>query len=1041
MRKFFAMGALLSTGLVAQTPGAKVDFQREIRPILSANCFSCHGPDKGSRMAGMRLDTRDGAFAQRKNGAPIVPGNAAASLVIQRILEPDAAKRMPPEMSHKTLSDAQKDTLKRWIEQGAQWKEQWAFVAPVRPDLPATKMENWARNPIDRFVLAKLEAQALSPAPEADKRTLIRRVTLDLTGLPPAPAEVEAFLKDTSASAYEKVVDRLLASPHYGEHRGRYWLDAARYGDTHGIHVDNYREMWPYRDWVIQAFNRNMPFDRFTIEQIAGDLLPSPTLEDQIASGFHRCGVSTNEAGSIEDEILAMYAKDRVDTTSAVWLGLTVGCATCHDHKFDPIAQRDFYSMSAFFRNTTQKAMDDNISDTPPIVVVPRPEDRQRWTQLKADEKALVQQSAAIRASSDGSFAKWLATKEYQTLQRPLESESELFVLSPQNGMKTLKLAEGVTYGADEALHFGPKAVQELPSLDYFDRTKPFAVSTRFYFPLNEDNFTIASQSDKNDKNRGWTVEISARVLLFRVVGTDGKGMSLRAPHMGQLKPATWNDVAVSYDGSGEQAGMALYVNGTKVSTQGTGDSSAQLQGNIHNTAPLRLGNEAGRYFAGGAIADFRVLSRAISEEEARIAADWPLLQTARQRDPVDLTGGEREALRLYYLTLRDPGYRKVNQQMAALALERRAIRRRGATTLVMEERTDTKPVAYVLYRGQYDQPRDKVEPNVPSALPPMTASMPRNRMGLAEWLVDPSNPLTSRVTVNRYWQELFGTGIVKTAEDFGSQGEAPSHPELLDWLAVDFRESGWDIKRFFKQMVMSATYRQSAATTPEKVKKDPENRLLAHGPRYRMDGEMIRDYALAASGLLTPDIGGPSVKPYQPGGVWETVAMEGSNTRFYKPDSGDKLYRRSLYTFWKRSAPPPSMELFNASTRESCIVRRERTDTPLQALVTMNDPQFVEAARRLAENAAKASRGKVDREMDFMAARLIARPLDPKEREIVEREYHDYLSYYDAHPEDAKKLIAVGASKPDAKINPAEFAALTMVANQVMNLDEVLNK
>jgi hypothetical protein len=1036
--KYFAIGVLLSA---VALQAAQVDFQREVRPILSANCFSCHGPDKGTRMAGMRLDTRDGAFSQRKNGAPIVPGDPQASLAIQRITETNPARRMPPEMSHKTLTDAQKETLKRWVAEGAQWKEQWAFVAPVRPALPPMKTENWVRNPIDRFILAKLEAQGLSPAPEADRQNLIRRVTLDLTGLPPTPEEVVAFGKDTSPNAYEKVVDRLLASPHYGEHRARYWLDAARYGDTHGIHVDNYREIWPYRDWVIQAFNRNMPFDRFTIEQIAGDLLPNATLENQIASGFHRCGMSTNEAGSIEDEILAMYAKDRVDTTSAVWLGLTVGCATCHDHKFDPIAQRDFYSMSAFFRNTTQKAMDDNISDTPPIVVVPRIEDRDRWTQLKTDEKAVRQQAAEIRAASNDSFTKWLATKEYQTLRRPLDSESELLVLSPQEGMKALKLAEGVTWGADEALHFGTKAAQELPTLNYFDTAKPFSVSVRLFFPLNEDNFNIASQSDKSDKNRGWAIEISGQVVAFRLTGADGKNLSIRAPHLDHLKPATWNDVAVSYDGTGELAGMALYVNGKKIFTQGSGEYSAKLQGNIHNSGPLRLGNEGGRYFAGGAIADFRVLSRAISEDEASIASKWPVLESATQKDTASLTGAEREALQLYYLTLRDPGYRQVSQRMVSLTTERRAIRRRGATSLVMEEKTDTKPMAHILNRGQYDQPRDKVEPNVPYALPPMSPSMPRNRLGLAQWLVDASNPLTSRVTVNRYWQEVFGTGIVKTAEDFGSQGEAPSHPELLDWLAVDFRESGWDIKRFFKQMVMSAAYRQSAATTPEKVKKDPDNRLLAHGPRYRMDGEMVRDYALAVSGLLTPTIGGPSVKPYQPSGVWETVAMEGSNTRFYKPDSGDKLYRRSLYTFWKRSAPPPSMELFNASTRESCVVRRERTDTPLQALVTMNDPQFVEAARRLAANAELASHGKIDREIDFIASRLVARSFEPKERAILESEYRDYLSYYGAHPDDAKKLISVGDSKPNAKINPAKFAALTMVANQVMNLDEVLNK
>ena len=686
--KCFVIAVFLSNfGLLAQAPSARVDFQREIRPILSANCFACHGPDKDTRMAGMRLDTRDGAFSQRKNGAPIVPGDAQASLLIQRIMAPDIARRMPPASSHKTLTEAQKETLQRWIAQGAEWKEQWAFVTPARPELPVVKEEKWARNPIDRFVLAKLEAKGLSPAPEASRQTLIRRVTLDLTGLPPSPAEVDAFVKDRSANAYEKVVDRLLASPHYGEHRARYWLDAARYGDTHGMHVDNYREMWPYRDWVIRAFNSNMPFDRFTIEQIAGDMLPNATIDQQIASGFHRCGVSTNEAGSIEDEVLAIYAKDRVDTTSAVWLGLTVGCATCHDHKFDPIAQKDFYSMSAFFRNTTQKALDDNISDTPPIVVVPRTEDRERWGQLKGDETAVQRKMQGRRDAADADFTRWLETREYKKLQSPLDAASELLVVSPADGSSAPKLADGVTLGADDALHFAKGASLELPNLAYFDSAKPFSVLARFYFPLSEDNFTIASQSDPKDKNRGWSVEASGRVLAFRVVGDDGKSMTVRAPHLLQLKAGTWNDVAVAYDGSGEQAGLSMFINGKAPSLQASGDASAQLKGNIHTGAPLRLGNEGSRYFAGGAIADFRILTRAISEEEARIGSEWPVLKSARGKDPAGFTDAEKAALRLYYLNLHDAEYRGLDAQLHSLGSERRAIRRRGAVTLVMQEK------------------------------------------------------------------------------------------------------------------------------------------------------------------------------------------------------------------------------------------------------------------------------------------------------------------------------------------------------------------
>jgi hypothetical protein len=507
------------------------------------------------------------------------------------------------------------------------------------------------------------------------------------------------------------------------------------------------------------------------------------------------------------------------------------------------------------------------------------------------------------------------------------------------------------------------------------------------------------------------------------------------------LKPGTWSHLVVTYDGSREQAGLGLYLNGKAVPTQGGGDQTQQLKGDIRTRSPLRLGSDGKRYFHGGAIADFRIFARALTEEEAHLASLWPVMDSGREKSPEQLTAVERDAFHLYFLNHLDSNYRDLGVKLQSVIAERRQIRKRGTVTHVMQERKDTAPMAHILFRGQYDQPREKVEPNVPSVLPPMPASLPRNRLGLAQWLVDPSNPLTARVAVNRFWQEVFGTGIVKTAEDFGSQGQAPSHPELLDWLAVEFRESGWDVKKLFKLMVTSAVYCQSALTSEEKLKLDPENRLLSRGPRFRMDGEMVRDYALAASGLLVPTIGGPSVKPYQPDGIWETVAMIGSNTRFYKRDSGDKLYRRSLYTFWKRSAPPASMDIFNAPTRETCTVRRERTDTPLQALVTLNDPQFVEAARQLAQRAMLAGRGDVDREVDFIASRLLARSFAQNERTIAKRAYQDFLTHYGSHPDDAKKLLSAGESKADETLAAPEFAALTMVVNQIMNLDEVLSK
>ena len=986
-----------------------IDFQREVRPILSEFCFQCHGPDSGSRMAGLRLDTKAGAMARA-----IVPGKPLESKLYLRVAQENPQLRMPPLSSHKTLTDAQKNTLKTWIEQGAPWKEHWAFIAPEKAAIPA------GANPIDYFIQAKIKAEQLSPAPEADRRTLARRLALDLTGLPPEPKDVDAFLADSSPGAYEKLVDHYLDSPRYGEHRARYWLDAARYADTHGIHVDNYREMWPYRDWVIQAFNRNMGFDRFTVEQIAGDLLDNRTLDQQIASGFHRCGISTNEAGIIVDEVEAIYAKDRVDTTSTVFLGLTLGCATCHDHKFDPLSQRDFYSMAAFFRNTTQNTMDDNIPDTPPIVVVPREAERARWAAVSQGIRNTQAQRAALRSESNPAFTAWLASRTI----KPLDSEVFNLWQAENPRRKEIRFA---TKEANVAL----------PNQAIFESQQSFSIATWLYFPTGEDSFAVASQNDAARKGAGWLLEIGARVANFRLTGDDGKAITIRAGHLEQMKAGSWNHVVVTYDGSREQAGLSMYLNGRVIPVQGGGDVNLTLTGSITTKTPLYLGKEGQRGFEGGAVSEFQIFNRVLTSEESQLLSLWPVMEGARGK--AELTAAERDALYLYYLNVLDNGYRERNATLAKLKAESREIRQRGAVTLVMEERKDRQPVANILFRGMYDAAREEVRPSTPSVLPSFER-YPKNRLGLAQWLVDPANPLVARVTVNRFWQEVFGTGLVKTAEDFGSQGTTPTHPELLDTLAVDFRESGWDVKKLFKQMVMSSTYRQSQTTTLEKLKKDPENRLLSRGPRFRMDGEVIRDYALASSGLLDPAIGGASVKPYQPDGVWETVAMNGSNTKFYHRDDGLKLYRRSLYTFWKRSAPPATMELFNAPTRENCTVRRERTNTPLQALATMNDPQFVEASRQLAENTLKAAPS-FDERLDYLSARVLARRFRAPERAVLKRTYIDLQAHYESNLGDARKLLHVGERQADQKLSEAEFAAWTMLASNVLNLDEVLNK
>jgi hypothetical protein len=1004
--------------LLAQTAPA-IDFQREIRPILSDNCFQCHGPDSAARQAGLRLDRRESALEARPSGAPIVPGKSAESLLYQRITNSDPNSRMPPAESHKQLTPGQIATLKRWIDAGAPWTEHWAFQPPVKPKPPAVRDAAWVRNPIDRFVLAKLEEKGMAPAPAESRRALIRRVALDTTGLPPKPAEVEAFLQDASPNAYERMVDRYLASPHYGEHRARYWLDAARYADTNGLHFDNYRDIWPFRDWVISAFNRNLPFDQFTVEQLAGDLLPNPTLDQRIATGFLRCGVTSNEAGLIEDEYAEIYAKDRADTVAAVWLGLTVGCATCHDHKFDPISQKDFYSLGAFFRNTTQKIMDENLSDIPPILLVPRAADRSAWEEKNARLSVIRTELEHSRETAAAPFQQWLAERRPEAKPQPLEDAEATFAADLANPLQFAR-------PGGQTLANSPKVYAE----------KPFSISVRFFYPQDPQNYTIAGQQNPRDRNRGWVAEISSRQIGFRIVGDNGAAIEARAVDAGLLQPGAWYHLAATYDGSRNQSGLMLYLDGRPLVLVGLGARNARLNGGID----IEDGIVFGRSLAGGAISEFHLFPRILSEAEARLLSVWPNTAAALSYPTAALTASARGNLLDWFLTRTYEPYRKLAAEQHRLNLALRAIAGRGSATLVMEERTGQQPFAYTLYRGAYDQKRDRVDAKTPGVLPPMAPTLPHNRLGFARWLFTAGQPLTARVAVNRMWQEIFGVGLVKTVDDFGSQGEPPSHPQLLDWLAVDFRESGWDMKRFYRQVLTSAAYRQMALATPDKLAKDPENRLLSRGPRFRMDAEMLRDYVLSAGGLLAPQTGGPSVKPYQPEGIWEAVAMEGSNTRFYKPDSGSGLYRRSLYTLWKRAAPPASMEVFNAPTRESCVVRRERTNTPLQALATMNDVQFVEAARSLAEAAMENTTG-FDARLDYISARVLARPLAANERLIARRAYTDFEQFYNAHAEDARKFLDDGERKPDPSLPPSEHAALTMLASQLFNLDEALNK
>jgi hypothetical protein len=1038
----------------------KLRYNRDIRPILAENCFPCHGPDSASRKAGLRLDKFSEATADRGGHFAIAKGSPDASEVMKRVS--GLGPIMPPGGGiRKPLTLKQIATLRAWIAQGAQYELNWSYQAPQRPSLPAVSAKNalWCRNPIDRFILAKLEQNGLTPAPEADRRTLARRLSLDLTGLPPEPADVEAFVRDKSPDAYSKLVDKYLAMPQWGEQRGRYWLDAARYGDTHGIHMDNYREIWSYRDWVIKAFNRNMPFDQFTIEQIAGDLLPNPTLDQIIATGFNRCNITSSEGGAIDEEYRVLYARDRTETTSQVWLGSTLGCAVCHDHKFDPFTQKDFYAFSAFFNNTTQPAMDGNIQNTPPVMTVPKEEDRERYAAIQTDIPAAQKAVDDRKTAAKADFAAWVghvtATDIVGKLptgglvfHAPLNEGQGREVHADVNGA-TLQLASTTDLGWEEG-QVAAKAYKRMPNnllqcatAGDFERDQSFSYAAWVKIPGNITASIVSRMDDKSDF-RGWDFWLENGRVGTHIISKWPEN-ALKTVSNDTLSAGKWHHVCVTYGGGSNTNSIHIYVDGV---LQITTDQANSLKGSIRTGVSFKIGQRSYSSGADGAsIQDVRLYGRALTPEEVRLLGTGARAAyiAAKQADlrgkgTVALPAAEQDELFAWYLNGADEAYRTASAKLAVLQNENRDILARGTQAHVMQERSD-EAMAYILARGDYDKRREKVTPLTPVVLPPIPADVPKNRLGLAKWLMRPENPLTARVTVNRYWQELFGQGLVVTTGDFGVTGTPPTHPELLDWLAVEFRDRGWDIKKFYKLMVMSATYRQAATVTPNKELKDPKNQLLSRGPRFRMDAEMVRDYALASSGLLVRKLGGPSVKPYQPDGVWEAVAMPGSNTHDYKRDSGESLYRRSMYTFWKRSAPPASLEIFNAPSRQVCTVRRERTNTPLQALVTLNDVQYIEAARFLAQRALREG-GTTDKaQEDFIARRLLARPLRPAEQAVVGKTLADLKTFYDGHTKEAQALVMVGESKADPALKPERLAAWTMLANQLMNLDEVLNK
>ena len=1016
--------ALLSFALHLRA--APVVFNRDVRPVLSDRCFACHGPDAANRKTKLRLDIEDGAKTDLGAGRRgIVPGDPSRSEVYQRLVSTNQTRRMPPAyLGHERLSDAEIATIRAWIEQGASYQPHWSLLAPVKAPRPETRQRDWPRNEIDSFILSRLEREDLAPSPPADARTLIRRVTLDLTGLPPTPEESDRFAQDPSPAAYTSLVDRLLISPRYAERMAIRWLEAARYADTNGYQSDGPRQMWRWRDWVIDAFQRNMPFDRFTIEQIAGDLLPDAGMQQKIATGFHRNHRTSAEGGIVDEEFRVEYVADRVETTATVWMGLTAGCARCHDHKFDPITQKDYYSLFAFFNNIDEKGFVWNFGNEPPVIQAPLPEQQRQLDEFdrrieEAEGKLAGMQDDLARAQ-----AKW--EQRVVTSGKPVECDlmSGLAMRLPLDTDASLPSAPGKIA---TALRFDGKRYLDAGDGPKFNYRDPFTFAA-WVQPESADGAILSRGEDYFEGQQHALYLIGGKLRLHVTFRWTDLAMRLETER--PLEMGRWQHVAVSYDGGMKAAGVRLYIDGKPQPVRVLFD---QLLWPIDTKEPWRIGAGGGMRFT-GLIDDARIYTRALSEEEAAVAANTDRVDRLAALDSGERSKAQADKLRLCFLEEFAPrNVRRTRKQLAVLRSARAAFAETIPTVMVMREREERRPT-YVLKRGAYDAPGERVEPATPRALPQLRPEWPRNRLGLARWLVDRSNPLTARAVVNRYWAMLFGVGLVKTVEDLGSQGEWPSHPELLDWLAVEFMESGWDVKHILKTMVMSAAYRQSSRVTPDLLRRDPENRLLARGPRFRLPAEMIRDQALAVSGLLAERVGGPPVRPYQPSGLWQEL----QGGKGYVEDEGEGLYRRSLYSFWKRIVAPPNMINFDAPARETCVVRETRANTPLQALNLMNDVAYLEAARKLGERMQQAKGTEARIAAGFRLA--LGREPGAGESAAIQEALAKFQAYYRMHPADANRFLSQGKA-PRGRGNAATLASYAAVAGILLNLDETVTK
>ncbi|WP_020526405.1 DUF1553 domain-containing protein [Flexithrix dorotheae] len=1042
----------------------QIDFNFHVKPILSDRCFACHGPDKNKQEAGLHLDTEEGAYAaltENPGKYAIVKGNLAKSEVYHRIITEDPELLMPPPESNLTLTPEEKATIVKWIEQGAKYKPHWSFIKPEKHPLPEVKNEDWVANEIDQFVLNKLEANGLNPTEKAKRETLIRRVTFDLTGLPPTIEEIDNFLNDKSENAFEKVVDRLLASPHYGERMAVDWLDLARYADTHGYQDDGMRNMYPWRDWVIKSFNENLPFDKFLTWQMAGDMLPNPTREQILATGFNRNHMQSQEGGIVAEEYRVEYVADRTNTLGKAFLGLTLECSRCHDHKYDPISQKEYFQLFSFFNNVNEYGQIPYIGEASPTIILTTEaaDSALAFIQenIKSEEEKLAEENY-----KEG-FSRWMADSQENNQNKSIKIKG-LIGDYPLDGFKKAdkkfwlenkqsskfkgkiegyeedhpkvtagKFNEGFQLVGDSYLGFG-KEIGE------FDRHMPFSMSIWVKTLSDKLEGPILSRSGGLfDGNRGYDLMLNKDGTLYASLNHTFPDNSIAVQTKKSIPSKEWVQLTITYDGSSKASGIKIFANGELMPSAIQVDnlqSSILYYGKGKRNwygGQLSVGKRFEETLDSAIVDEYKIFNRQLSRIEVKALFDENINLNAYLDKP-----DTKSDLLEYYLLALDNSYENNFKKLTELRGEENEIYTNQEEVMVMKELPEPRK-SFILNRGQYDAPTDEVFPGTPAYILPFPEELPKNRLGLAEWLLHEDNPLTARVIVNRYWQMYFGQGLVASSDDFGNQGDLPSHPELLDWLAIQFRDKNWDIKAIQKLIVMSNTYQQSSIASAELMEIDPANKLLARGPSYRMSAEMIRDNALAASGLLVRTIGGPSVKPYQPPGLWKQLATR--NATEYVQQHGDNLYRRGMYTIWKRTSPPPSMISFDAAERSFCTVKRQKTSTPLQSLVLLNDPQYVEAARVLAENALMQGGDDIEDQITYAFRMLTSKMPDEKQLKLLKRLFQEEFAELSKYPEEAQKLRSVGEYQSEQSLDPVKVGAFTLVTNTLINFDEAVFK